>query len=163
MNTHGSPPRMRGKRLRRVLAFLNERITPADAGKTDKLSYSKLKDRDHPRGCGENTRFATLNCVVAGSPPRMRGKQCIIVIHGAKARITPADAGKTSRFFCQPSGAEDHPRGCGENFGIFLSLLMALGSPPRMRGKRSFSSADSTSSGITPADAGKTIVRRVCE
>ena len=51
----GSPPRVRGKLIRKIFYILFDRITPACAGKTindyEKSSYAK----DHPRVCGENS------------------------------------------------------------------------------------------------------------
>ena len=75
---------------------MNERITPAHAGKTDKLSYSKLKDRDHPRACGENFLYADTDSLHLGSPPRMRGKPKRLLVDSFGDRITPAHAGKTN-------------------------------------------------------------------
>ena len=70
----GSPPRMRGK----LELFGNpepfNRITPADAGKTEDVWEFLRHYGDHPRGCGENT-YCLGRCVNhTGSPPRMRGK-----------------------------------------------------------------------------------------
>ena len=53
---------------------------------------------------------------------------------------------------------EDHPRGCGENFGLDFIGVCREGSPPRMRGKPGFELDNIASSGITPADAGKTLL-----
>ena len=91
-----------------------------------------------------------------GSPPRMRGKRCVFESLIVCIGITPADAGKTSSFFCQPSGAEDHPRGCGENLVCSSVHNNVHGSPPRMRGKRRVRFLFCLRTGITPADAGKT-------
>ena len=51
----GSPPRVRGKRLKLQLHINKGRITPACAGKTFKCSSQKEHSEDHPRVCGENT------------------------------------------------------------------------------------------------------------
>ena len=91
-----------------------------------------------------------------GSPPQVRGKLQKNEYGDDILGITPADAGKTSLKYCRWKEEQDHPRGCGENAGASRTVGYPTGSPPRMRGKRSFSSADSTPSGITPADAGKT-------
>ena len=96
MNTNiGSPPRMRGKHSRRCHRGKSARITPADAGKTVKVGRPEIRDKDHPRGCGENISQMRSFIILPGSPPRMRGKQALsadsIVFNG----ITPADAGKT--------------------------------------------------------------------
>ena len=91
---------MRGKPHRDYIRQKEDRITPADAGKTANTNTARVYAGDHPRGCGENAlyeRFAT-----------------------ASAGITPADAGKTYGHAIETKTAEDHPRGCGENllFGL---------------------------------------------
>ena len=92
-----------------------------------------------------------------GSPPRMRGKREFSVDTTGKKRITPAHAGKTGpnpiKRFC----VQDHPRACGENLRARVRLLPILGSPPRMRGKRTLLPASTLHDRITPAHAGKTI------
>ena len=50
----GSPPRMRGKRPDKAQYRREDRITPADAGKTKAKPIDCIADWDHPRGCGEN-------------------------------------------------------------------------------------------------------------
>ena len=71
----GSPPRMRGKLLRRTV----------------RRPFAK----DHPRGCGENVILFCESLIGVGSPPRMRGKPRVLVRAGGLRGITPADAGKT--------------------------------------------------------------------
>ena len=51
---------------------------------------------------------------------------------------------------------QDHPRGCGENLLKHPKTEKALGSPPRMRGKRDPVEQENQRERITPADAGKT-------
>ena len=70
----GSPPRMRGKRIRIRCSERNIRITPADAGKTYIPALVVNQTQDHPRGCGENYCRHTVGKDSPGSPPRMRGK-----------------------------------------------------------------------------------------
>ena len=88
----------------------------------------------------------------------MRGKPSGITGVTTEKRITPADAGKTVNLQIQRKAAQDHPRGCGENSGMFALLLLLLGSPPRMRGKLYLPVGGSRYKGITPADAGKTVL-----
>ena len=73
-----------------------------------------------------------------------------------QTRITPADAGKTRACCRYRTAKQDHPRGCGENFRLLCRRSQAMGSPPRMRGKRRQSALRCYSLRITPADAGKT-------
>ena len=128
---------MRGK-----LIFPNSnpqqyRITPADAGKTPKVSGNITGTADHPRGCGENLCGTCAGKKEAGSPPRMRGKPSIDEIFNINRR--------------------DHPRGCGENLEYVGNVCSETGSPPRMRGKQSGVLKLINYHRITPADAGKTL------
>ena len=148
---------MRGKRfdlIKRIFVF---RITPADAGKTATACLGVIAEWDHPRGCGENVAKRANCSLEVGSPPRMRGKPMLSKQDLDAARITPADAGKTPTPERRVIKCKDHPRGCGENLSPRIALIGQLGSPPRMRGKlvNRFLRAETT--GITPADAGKTL------
>ena len=134
----GSPPRMRGK-LSGFRVFL-----PFDP--------------DHPRGCGENIQQECSTCGQIGSPPRMRGKQSADPEPENENGITPADAGKTVPSSTRFAYATDHPRGCGENFEQVIDVKQVAGSPPRMRGKQDRPEVIDRRTGITPADAGKTVV-----
>ena len=154
--SRGSPPRMRGKPRSHMQQTAPRRITPADAGKTFVLFGSTARAWDHPRGCGENSPFAVATRFLTGSPPRMRGKPVTAVGLDGKARITPADAGKTEDWKSKYEKEQDHPRGCGENSAASVILPFLSGSPPRMRGKRLLENHAESEPGITPADAGKT-------
>ena len=50
------------------------RITPARAGKTDRVVEDPAAYTDHPRACGENWMEQTGGSAADGSPPRVRGK-----------------------------------------------------------------------------------------
>ena len=50
----GSPPLVRERLAFRQVAPAAARITPARAGKTDKMIVSVLNIRDHPRSCGKD-------------------------------------------------------------------------------------------------------------
>ncbi len=153
----GSPPRMRGKRVRSYNNRRRIRITPADAGKTKRYGRSTGESWDHPRGCGENASRSAAAQSRAGSPPRMRGKRAMFTFADADVRITPADAGKTRRKAHAYILRQDHPRGCGENTKPSLRGTTGTGSPPRMRGKPSLDTNRNNWRRITPADAGKTL------
>ncbi len=88
----------------------------------------------------------------------MRG-QLVIKVQGILIRrITPADAGTTRSFLSESLFGWDHPRGCGDNLKGGLSCRQFIGSPPRMRGQRSIQRIGQVDHGITPADAGTTIL-----
>ena len=154
----GSPPRMRGKRIDAGQLIAVTRITPADAGKTGVRSVSFLGGKDHPRGCGKNSRMGKKDSRGLGSPPRMRGKQGFPFANCVRRRITPAGAGKTCCSACVFRSAWDHPRRCGENILHSLYIFLNLGSPPQVRGKRWAWCAMYVDPRITPAGAGKTCI-----
>ena len=90
----GSPPRMRGKEIDNNDSVETSRITPAYAGKRSRRSYPLHKFRDHPRVCGEKVLFTVAGHDSIGSPPRMRGKVCLLCLLPKRIGITPAYAGK---------------------------------------------------------------------
>ena len=111
----GSPPQVRGKLSQNEGKSVQERITPAGAGKTGVLRASASSRWDHPRRCGENVfEFVTVRFFI-GSPPQVRGKQFAANVRALPTRITPAGAGKTRTGASIINRQEDHPRRCGEN------------------------------------------------
>ena len=70
----GSPPRGRGKAEQQATMDTVDRITPAWAGKRDKMLDKRRMTRDHPRVGGEKRGKAGGVVYVTGSPPRGRGK-----------------------------------------------------------------------------------------
>ncbi|SSZ04921.1 Domain of uncharacterised function (DUF2825) [Fannyhessea vaginae] len=75
----GSPPRMREKLFAYSIKRFFIRITPAYAGKTMRWTLCTGKARDHPRVCGKNSKKCSQNCIISGSPPRMREKLITII------------------------------------------------------------------------------------
>ena len=131
------------------------RITPAYAGKSWHSYGPKNCRRDHPRVCGEKRARALQAKSSAGSPPRMRGKAYDPERRARRRRITPAYAGKRWRVPAKLAASRDHPRVCGEKYSLALFLGLHQGSPPRMRGKGKATANIKSTTGITPAYAGK--------
>ncbi len=52
--SEGSPPQVRGKPHFQLSLLPPLRITPAGAGKTRQVELCLMKQKDHPRRCGEN-------------------------------------------------------------------------------------------------------------
>ena len=151
----GSPPRVRGKVLYKDARCDMTRITPACAGKRVRADRQWHKDRDHPRVCGEKVSSAALMMIVAGSPPRVRGKAVAAYNSVAAEGITPACAGKSTLRKTAGSTYRDHPRVCGEKAAERAEVGKGRGSPPRVRGKENRAAGNVQLSGITPACAGK--------
>ena len=90
----GSPPPMRGKVKSLSISYVENRITPAYAGKRCFESRCGKLFWDHPRLCGEKGESVKLVHKHVGSPPPMRGKAEFAKAEGIHIGITPAYAGK---------------------------------------------------------------------
>ena len=154
----GSPPRMRGKVMRKEILRIIHGITPAYAGKREGPKNAQSKVGDHPRVCGEKCIPLTRGHGRQGSPPRMRGKVQLGEIDLQDIWITPAYAGKSGPCPDRVPPAGDHPRVCGEKYEPETGPWRCLGSPPRMRGKEGDQTAARRPPGITPAYAGKRLM-----
>ena len=130
---------MRGKVSDASGRFLTYRITPAYAGKSDRVKH-----------CGS---------MLMGSPPPMRGKGCTSCRAILEVGITPAYAGKSEALASNPDAQEDHPRLCGEKRMTDRPFTEKQGSPPPMRGKVTESNLLTRENRITPAYAGKSCMR----
>ena len=151
----GSPPRGRGKGLRRHQQDRGPGITPAWAGKSHAVHSPSHGAGDHPRVGGEKHDSAVCVSVLRGSPPRGRGKVTLPRRPPAAAGITPAWAGKREFQQLPEGGLQDHPRVGGEKKGEEKSTFWVKGSPPRGRGKADRCRPAASGWGITPAWAGK--------
>ena len=146
---------MRGKVTSTVGNVAGNRITPAYAGKSQQIARYKYSQWDHPRLCGEKLSVKDSTVPLLGSPPPMRGKDSQTSTALLLIGITPAYAGKSSRYRLISISSRDHPRLCGEKFPCPSASGFRFGSPPPMRGKVSSTTPKEKSIGITPAYAGK--------
>ena len=143
------------KGITRLLGRGSVRITPAHAGKRERLAYIQRVPGDHPRACGEKIFGKSQAPIRMGSPPRVRGKVQIAGLHPQFDGITPARAGKSLSFVGIGTCLQDHPRACGEKGYGSCGAGLVGGSPPRVRGKGTGDAAYRVGVGITPARAGK--------
>ena len=151
---------MRGKVFARLIASATGGITPAYAGKRYLCNSCLEGHGDHPRVCGEKRPVPAGLMLLAGSPPRMRGKVTCTGSHADALGITPAYAGKSVSVIWLVSQPQDHPRVCGEKTNMPELKGMSVGSPPRMRGKAEKPHRAYIFWGITPAYAGKSTTPR---
>ena len=152
----GSPPHAQGRLFRRFPDFVDERITPACAGKTRDHRGVGVMDRDHPRMRGEDHFGEDPDSVGCGSPPHARGRLAKAGVSTSDIRITPACAGKTKNLPTPGGLLSDHPRMRGEDCCSQSNCPPAPGSPPHARGRRGELGRHRLDIGITPACAGKT-------
>ncbi len=153
---------MRGKVFARLIASATGGITPAYAGKRYLCNSCLEGHGDHPRVCGEKRPVPAGLMLLAGSPPRMRGKVTCTGSHADALGITPAYAGKSSKRGSNSQWLRDHPRVCGEKCHVPALRRCEPGSPPRMRGKGAQYSLPVWRHRITPAYAGKSLPSRAC-
>ena len=110
----GSHPRMRGRVPFLFAVTVALGITPAYAGKSVSVIWLVSQPQDHPRVCGEEKEGAPGRVPPLGSPPRMRGREPVVIRRFRRGRITPAYAGKSNLRQSKRLPTWDHPRVCGE-------------------------------------------------
>lgn len=108
---------------------------------------------------GEKLYCIAAFCSMWGSPPRRRGKGESLAADRRRERITPAWAGKSSPLDYTSNLHTDHPRVGGEKEAPLTQERVHVGSPPRRRGKVRDDAAAHALAGITPAWAGKSVLR----
>ena len=111
----GSSPRLRGTRERVQLRLCFVGIIPALAGNTLNTSLRVRLRRDHPRACGEHSRFHFTCLRIRGSSPRLRGTLNRRDKAAMDYGIIPALAGNTASCSTRARSPRDHPRACGEH------------------------------------------------
>ena len=87
----------------------------------------------------------------------MRGTRPDTISTASHCRIIPADAGNTRSPRSPAHSTWDHPRGCGEHFGLDQLSEKDMGSSPRMRGTHGGTLRRYPRRRIIPADAGNTV------
>ena len=107
----------------------------------------------------KHATFPTISPTL-GSPPHARGKEVLDTMDGWARRITPACAGKSKAAFEWYKPLQDHPRMRGEKANMRSSSSIEQGSPPHARGKVSGLIGVLLGVWITPACAGKRILRK---
>ena len=175
-NHTGSSPRVRGKLELGRIVLQSRRIIPARAGQTKRPIWPKPRRTDHPRACGANQEVLVLRAsfldhpracganmiarrpvgVDIGSSPRVRGKPGGACACLALVRIIPARAGQTHAPYQDCRAHPDHPRACGANYVADTVMPSAIGSSPRVRGKRWREARAARPPRIIPARAGQT-------
>ena len=153
----GSSPRVRGKLIHATSARRNPGLIPACAGKTTRRLWEHLQVRAHPRVCGENRPPDALYSKLAGSSPRVRGKQGRRNPDRSRSGLIPACAGKTPAHSRCTTTPRAHPRVCGENIPASAAGAWVGGSSPRVRGKLLARKIREVNCGLIPACAGKTL------
>ena len=172
----GSSPLTRGKPDWRRVRRVDDRLIPAQAGKTSQSKQRNPRRRAHPRSREENIdawelperhvgssplRGENVVCfcapsAVQGSSPLTQGKRLNRQPTELVRGFIPAHAGKTGRFSYIAIWCWAHPRSRGENRQNCRRARVSAGSCPLTRGKRDFARDELGCVGLIPAHAGKT-------
>ena len=112
----GSPPRVREELRPAGMVGEKSGITPACAGRTERVDENNSLRQDHPRVCGKNYAPNAYRASCEGSPPRVREERLGLQATRSGPRITPACAGRTCAGHCKRLPGRDHPRVCGKNY-----------------------------------------------
>ena len=152
----GSSPLARGLLNVRPLRSRKNRIIPARAGFTTRLSVRSCTPTDHPRSRGVYQAETRGVVAAAGSSPLARGLLGGTPVPGMGDRIIPARAGFTRHRVCGHVEWGDHPRSRGVYLSLSAFWLPRNGSSPLARGLRRNNLPVVQEVGIIPARAGFT-------
>ena len=108
--------------------------------------------------CGEKIMARGLRPCRPQSPPRVWGKDQLILVLLACTLITPTCVGKRSHSLPYASGSSNHPHVCGEKMRGMCMRGTPMGSPPRVWGKDKQISRILHLIRITPTCVGKRIL-----
>ena len=177
----GNHPRVRGEEPAEVFIFeLGDGITPACAGKSCtrvRMPVSSAESPPRARGraahegacrggvgitpacAGKSGRRTTDRTCDLESPPRARGRAIRDGADITQVGITPACAGKSNGLVRHCWRDWNHPRVRGEESAASGTVSTSRESPPRARGRDHSLAAAILASGITPACAGKRVMK----
>ena len=152
----GAPPRARGGRSANLLDEIDDRSTPASAGRTRTADAGAFDVEEHPRERGEDLPSTDLAGASVGAPPRARGGPSSLSRSAGRQRSTPASAGRTPDTRCRTGRLGEHPRERGEDARNPAADGLSSGAPLRARGGRGLDVRDTVDDRSTPASAGRT-------
>ena len=156
MHREGSPPRVRSRLIGQSVEHFLLGITSACAEQTKDHRSDNAQGKDHLRVCGADILWLRFILVLRGSPPRVRSRRLHPRPVQSAGGITSACAEQTPSLERIAKIARDHLRVCGADLAIPADCAILLGSPPRVRSRRSYATLIASSNGITSACAEQT-------
>ena len=150
----GSPPRARGRPHRMRASRAPNGLTPACAGTSTRAAPTLCWSRAHPRVRGDVVPDEDIKRLVAGSPPRARGRRGSWRGDAVLLGLTPACAGTSLPRPGWLTGRWAHPRVRGDVEKESRMKAEQRGSPPRARGRPPRPMWLRVHGGLTPACAG---------
>ena len=154
-STHGSPPRVWGRRVRGTRGRPEARFTPTCVGKALGQPQAAAVVSVHPHVCGEGASDGENNRSAHGSPPRVWGRPRREALGRGRGRFTPTCVGKAQSWRRGCRLCTVHPHVCGEGPTSPNVRPARSGSPPRVWGRRRRSGLESEVRRFTPTCVGK--------
>ena len=151
----GPSPRVRGSPGGNPVGLVAGGSIPACAGKPDSLLAENVREKVHPRVCGEAARGGSAQGCGAGPSPRVRGSRADVGPRERPEGSIPACAGKPPSRSGPKTESRVHPRVCGEAAVSDVDADQSGGPSPRVRGSRIGPVALSSPLRSIPACAGK--------
>lgn len=109
---------------------------------------------DYPRPCEETFLHSGSRRLLLALPPHLRGHNSNESDTEFDGRLTPAPAGKPSRWPAASTRIRAYPRTCGETLESNPSHSIRLGLPPPLGGTQTLPARRFARNRLTPAFAG---------
>ncbi len=151
----GIIPPVRGVGRLGVQVVAEAGAIPAGAGSSGGAQLAQRFERDHPRGCGEQTTNVSSTTKGLGPSPRVRGAGSGRTPAERSPGTIPAGAGSRTGAGTRRRCPGDHPRGCGEQFLAHTSAVLKEGTIPAGAGSRSRSVSQTASRWDHPRGCGE--------
>ncbi len=110
-----TPPRAWGRRIGKCTNDLVYGNTPTGVGKTTIPSLTRICERKHPHGRGEDDSITLAVKASKETPPRAWGRLYTRRNHCALGGNTPTGVGKTISDVATNGAIQKHPHGRGED------------------------------------------------
>ena len=152
-----TPPRVWGRRDRRIELNLIPGNTPTGVGKTVLAVVRDHIRGKHPHGRGEDEAHILVLPDLLETPPRAWGRPGGSILEYPRYGNTPTGVGKTTLPVCPDRKRQKHPHGCGEDATSAMLDELAQETPPRVWGRLAEAERQAAHGGNTPTGVGKTV------
>ena len=148
---------MRGNQLSHFWLQLLSGSIPARAGEPQPSEFGLSDDGVYPRACGGTVSVASVDALMSGLSPRVRGNPLWGITIKFVMGSIPARAGEPSNQNGSVGNKRVYPRACGGTLLRYLDRLRVTGLSPRVRGNPSTGSPSYSTHGSIPARAGEPV------
>ena len=155
MRRGGLSPRVRGNPAGATRPPADGGSIPACAGEPRPRCPAPRPCRVYPRVCGGTRGSSVIGGSAGGLSPRVRGNRGRGSQHESRRRSIPACAGEPRRAIPASRAGRVYPRVCGGTLAVAVSISVALGLSPRVRGNPADHHPHDALSGSIPACAGE--------